>query len=104
MAGIPDLVKILRSMNEIPVDETRKKKKKKKLPRNLTFDHQMIIDEGRTIEIRTGLTQTEFDYVLNLLEAEISPVRRGRKLLETKIRLVFFHAMAKIRLHVSEYR
>ena len=56
----------------------------------LTLRRQLELDEGRTIEIRTGLTEEEFGLILGLLEEEQAPIRRGRQLLDVDIRLVIF--------------
>ncbi len=48
----------------------------------------MAKDRNKTIPIRTGLTEHEFEEVLELLERQQEPIKRGRHLLEKRIRLV----------------
>ena len=54
----------------------------------LTLKKLKIRDGGKTIEVRTGLTEEEFVYVLSLLEKHPEGLKRGRKLLDLDIRLV----------------
>ena len=50
----------------------------------------MVLDEGKTINVRTGLTEEQFGYVLSLLQEVPEQIRRGRELLDLDIRLVVF--------------
>ena len=56
----------------------------------LTLERQMVQDDDKTIEIRTGLTSQEFIHVFNLIQEEGEHIRRGKKLLDLDIRLVIF--------------
>ena len=54
----------------------------------LTFTQLVTRDKETTILVRTGLSNTEFEYVVNLLERHPESLKRGRKLLELQVRLV----------------
>lgn len=56
----------------------------------LTLERQMLRDDNKTIEVRTGLSREEFSYVLGLLQEEPQEIRRGRELMDLDIRLVIF--------------
>ena len=54
----------------------------------ITWEQLKAKDKNKTIPVRTGLTEREFEEVLRLLEQQQEPIKRGRHLLEKKIRLV----------------
>ena len=56
----------------------------------LTLQRQIALDDGKTINIRTGLSVEQFNHVLQLLREVLEPVRRGKELLDLDIRLVVF--------------
>ena len=90
MGSIIELESLLEEQRaRVSAERTIQREVRKKEQR-LTFEQQMLRDYGRTIKIRTGLAQEEFEYILHLLRKLPEPVRRGRKLLDLDIRLVMF--------------
>ena len=59
----------------------------KKLPSYITLKG-LLEKEPRTIDVRTGLSREEFEYVLHLLKENPEPRKRGPKLLELEVRLL----------------
>ena len=59
-----------------------------KLPPIITYSQLLKKDNNKTVSVRTGLTNEEFDEIYALLEQRQAPIRRGRQLPELKIRLV----------------
>lgn len=68
------------------VPEIPKKKSKKIIPYISLND--ILEKKPNTIEVRTGLSRYEFDYVLNLLKKEGEDIKRGPKLLDLDVRLL----------------
>ena len=90
MGSIIELESLLEEQRaRVSAERTTQREVRKKEQR-LTFEQQMLRDYGKTIKIRTGLAQEEFEYILDLLRKLPEPVRRGRKLLDLDIRLVMF--------------
>ena len=90
MGSIIELESLLEEQRaRVSAERTIQREVRKKEQR-LTFEQQMLRDYGKTIKIRTGLAQEEFEYILDLLRKLPEPVRRGRKLLDLDIRLVMF--------------
>lgn len=54
----------------------------------MSWSQLLAKDGDKTIPVRTGLTDEEFFEVLDLLEQQPEAIRRGRPLLELRIRLV----------------
>lgn len=50
--------------------------------------NDLIAKKPRTIEVRTGLSKSEFEYVLNLLKGDDEEIKRGPKLLDLDVRLL----------------
>ena len=63
------------------------RKPKKRWPQ-LTFEKLLEKDKNKTIEVRTGLSKSQFEYILGLLETHGEAIKRGRKLLDIKLRLI----------------
>ena len=59
-----------------------------KIPPLMSWSQLLAKDGGKAIPVRTGLTDEEFFEVLDLLEQQPEVIRRGRPLLELRIRLV----------------
>ena len=64
-----------------------RKPRKKRWPQ-LTFEKLLEKDKNKTIEVRTGLSKSQFEYILGLLETHGEAIKRGRKLLDIKLRLI----------------
>ena len=63
-----------------------RKPRRKRQPR-LTFERLLERDKNKTIEVRTGLSKPQFEHILGLLETRGEGMKRGRKLLDIKLRL-----------------
>ena len=90
MGSIVELESLLEEQRDRVSAERTIQQEVKKKEQRLTFEQQMLRDYGKTVKIRTGLTQEEFEYILGLLQKLPEPVRRGIKLLNLDIRLVMF--------------
>lgn len=54
----------------------------------LTFQRLLVRDDDKTVAVRTGLSNEEFEYVVDSLEQYPEDLKRRRKLPELKARLV----------------